>query len=347
MSQSVRIDVGSIRAEPGKVARGFLHIGETAAGPVQMPIVIINGETAGPLLCLTSGVHATEYAPIDAVMRLTNEIQPKALRGAVLAVPIVNMHMFASRSGFVSPIDGLNLNKVAPGGNGSISEILAKVLLDEVIGKAQYYVDLHAGDFGEMLLPFAGCCVTGNTETDIASESLARLFSPHLLSVARDGDSLPPFPGSLVYEAARRGIPSILAESGGNGTLEEADVHVHVEGIRNIMRFLNMIDGEPSIPRPQVRATGRAITRASRAGLLRLKVSIGDQVTQDQTVAEICDAFGRTVETVRVAKSGIAGLVWAHKAVNTGDPIVRCWYTESAPPFAVTDKFIQRSTSAG
>jgi predicted deacylase len=333
-------EIGNVRTERGQVARSFLQFGETATGPIQIPIIIIHGESDGPILCLTAGVHATEYAPIDAVLRIVNQLDPKTLRGTVIAVPVVSMHMFASRSGFVSPIDGLNLNKIAPGGDASISEILVRFLLDQVIARAQYHVDLHAGDLGEMLLAFGGYPMTQNTPLDRAGEALARLYTPELICLSQDGVNLPPFPGSIVYTATRMGVVSMLAESGGNGTMEEADTLVHISGIQNIMRYLKMIDGEPSIRGPQISATGREITRAKRAGLLRLKVKIGEKIADGQEVAEICDVFGRTVEVVRCVKGGIAGLIWAHKAVSTGDPIVRCWYTEAAAPFPETDRFM-------
>jgi uncharacterized protein len=333
VTNSQTIHLGDIAAEPGKIARGFLAVGETITGAITIPLVIINGNRPGPTLCLTAGVHATEYAPIEAVMRILNQTRPEDLKGAIIAVPIVSMHMFASRCGFVSPIDGLNLNKIAPGGDGSISELLVRFLLDEVIAKCQYHIDLHAGDLGEMLLAFAGYPLTGNASLDREGETLARLFSPCLIALSREGASIPPFPGSIVHSATRKGVISILAESGGNGTLEEADVQVHVHGVTNVMRYLGMVEGAPVIAGSQIRATGRAITRASRSGLLRLNAAIGDTIADGQQVAEICDVFGRTVEQIRVIRGGIAGLLWAHKAVNTGDPIIRCWYTEPAGPW--------------
>ncbi len=63
-----------------------------------------------------------------------------------------------------------------------------------------------------------------------------------------------------------KGVVSILAEAGGNGSLEEADIQVHVEGARNVMRYLGMIDGEPQVFGPRVVATDWHNTRASRAG---------------------------------------------------------------------------------
>lgn len=334
------IEVGPVRAERGQVAQGFLEVGQTAAGPVQLPVAIINGATEGPVLCLTAGVHATEYASIDAVMRFINALDPKDLKGAVIAVPIVNLHMFAARSPFVSPIDGVNLNKIAPGGDGSISELLARSLFDEVIVRAQYHIDLHAGDFGEMLLAFAGYSLTGNAGLDREGEALARVFTPRVFCLAPLGTTLPPSPGFVANAATRKGVVSILAEAGGNGTMEQDDVCVHLNGILNVLRYLKMIEGEPVIRGPQLLATDWHGTRATRSGLLRLKVSVGDEVSEGQEVAEICDVFGRTVEIVRAAKSGLAMLVWAHKAVNTGDPIVRCWSTQPAPSFPETDRFI-------
>ena len=173
--ESRTVKVREVTAEPGEIAQGFVEVGETITGPIRFPLVIINGEKPGPRLCLTAGVHATEYAPIEAVLRILSQRAPAHLKGAIIGVPIVSMHMFASRSGFVSPIDGLNLNKIAPGGDGSISEILVRILLDEVIAQCQYHVDLHAGDLGEMLLAFAGYPMTGAADLDRQGEALARL----------------------------------------------------------------------------------------------------------------------------------------------------------------------------
>ena len=320
------LGIRGVVAERGQRAQGFITVGETASGPIQLPLVIANGIDDGPILCLTAGVHATEYAPIDAVLRIVQSLRPETLRGAVIAVPVVNLRMFDSRTGFVSPLDGLNLNKVAPGrADGSISERLASVLLDEIIGRAGYHIDLHAGDLGEMLMPFAGYALTGKHELDEQGEALARLYSPRLISLATPEGKVPPFSDGIAYAATRRGVVSIFAESGGNGTLEDADVKVHVDGVTNVMRYLRMIDGAPTAAGPRVSGLERKVVRATRAGLLRLRVRIGDELVAGQEVAEVCNVFGEVVETVRSSGAGIAGLVWAHKVVNTGDPIVRYW----------------------
>jgi predicted deacylase len=326
-----RVGIRDITAASGERVRGWLDVGETAGGPLRLPLVIVNGREDGPRLCFTAGVHATEYAPIDAVMRLIQALDPAALRGAIIAVPVTNVRMFESRTGFVSPLDGLNLNKIAPGRrDGSISEILADVLLREVIGAAEYHIDFHAGDLGEALYPFAGYSLTGQDNLDARGEALARAFSPMLISLSTPESTIPPFAGSLNYAATRRGVVSILAEAGGNGTLEEEDVRVHVNGAMNVMRALGMIDGAAPPAGRRLTARDRVVIRAKRSGLLRLTARVGDEIRAGQELGDIRNVFGDVVERVCAPGDGIAGLIWTHKVVNTGDPILRYWIAEPA-----------------
>jgi hypothetical protein len=262
-------------------------------------------------------------------MRLIRSVKPAELRGAIIAVPVTNMRMFESRTGFNSPLDGLNLNKIAPGRpDGSISEILADVMLREVIGAAEYHIDFHAGDVGEALYPFAGYSLTGNRELDEKGEALARAFTPLLVSLSPSGSAIPPFAGSLNYSATRNGVVSILAEAGGDSTLLEEDVRVHVDGALNVMRHLDMIDGERPRNGRRLAARDRVVVRAKRAGLLRLAARIGDEIAAGDQLGEICDVFGSVVERVCAPGAGIVGLIWTHKVVSTGDPILRYWITE-------------------
>jgi predicted deacylase len=160
---------------------------------------------------------------------------------------------------------------------------------------------------------------------DEQGEMLARMYSPKLISLATPSGTIPPFADGISYAATRKGVVSIFAESGGNGTLEEVDVRVHLDGIANVMRHLRMIPGDATPPGPRLSARDRKVVRATRAGLLRLRVAIGDEIVAGQEVAEVCNVFGEVVERVQSTGAGIAGLVWAHKVVNTGDPIVRYW----------------------
>ena len=320
------VSIRDVCAAPGARAFDFLSIGETPIDLIQMPVVIINGARPGPKLCLTAGVHAAEYPAIDAVMRVASELDPSELAGTVIAVPVVNLSMFQRRSGFLSPIDGLNLNRTAPGNpNGTISERLVHTLLNDVVSMCDYHIDCHGGDVGEILWPYAGYALTGDADLDQRGEAIARLYSPHIVALYREGSTLPPTAGSVTYQATRRGVVSILAEAGSNGALDPVDAEIHRSGIYNVLRHLDMLPGEPADSETKVLAVDQFVVSAQRGGLLRLKIEIGEALTEGQEVAEICNVFGETVERIYMPRAGIARLIWSAKAVNTGDPIVKCW----------------------
>lgn len=334
--------VRDVAAERGTKQHGYLTVGETAMGPIQIPIVIVHGAKAGPTLCITAGIHAAEYPAIDAVLRTVVALDPADLSGTVIAVPVVNTPMFRARSGFLSPIDGLNLNRTFPGRpNGTISEVMAHVLLTEVVPLADFHIDCHGGDLPEILWPYAGYAMTGDSAVDERGEAMARLYSPRIVALYREGTALPPTKGSFTSEAARRGIASILAESGSAGGLDPADVQTHMHGIQNVMRFFKMLPGDPVIHGKRMMAEGQFIVDARRGGLLRLAIGIGDEIKKGQDIAEVCDVFGNVIEKIVSPADGIARLIWTHKAVNTGDPIVKCWVVEPAPPFPATNGFMR------
>lgn len=334
--------IRDIAAERGTKRRGYLTVGETPMGPIQIPLVIVHGTKAGPTLCLTAGVHAAEYPAIDAVLRTVAGLDPAVLSGTLVAVPVVNAAMFRARSAFTSPIDGLNLNRTFPGKpDGSISEVIAHVLLNEVAALADFHIDCHGGDVPEILWPYSGYFMAGNPAADDRGEAMARLYSPRIVALYREGTALPPTKGSFTTEAARRGIPSILAESGSAGGLDPVDVQTHMRGITNVMRFFKMLPGEPVVPGRRMMAAGQFVVDARRGGLLRLTIGIGDEIKKGQEVAEVCDVFGDVVEKIVSPADGIARLIWTHKAVNTGDPVVKCWRVEPAPPHPATDRFVR------
>ena len=335
------IRIRDIVVERGAQRRGFLEVGETGSSPIEMPVVVVHGARSGPTLCLTGGVHATEYPGQTAVRELTRQLDPAAMAGTVIAIPVVNIPMFVARSAFVSPIDGLNLNRVAPGRpDGTITELIAHTLFSEVLSLATHHIDCHGGDLTEILWPYAAYRMTGKPEQDATGEAMARCYSPRIVSLFREGTPLIPL-GTVTTEAAKRGIASILGECGSAGGLDPADVRTHVHGITNVMRFLGMLPGEPVVPANQLVGTSQFVVQARRGGLLRLSVGIGETVSEGQTLGEIWDLFGDVVETLRAPARGIVRIIWTHKVVNSGDAVLKCWVTEPAPPFAPTDRFVR------
>ena len=99
---------------------------DEAGTETSFPFYVIAGEKDGPVLCITSGVHGTEYPGIGANLTLYHEIEPSQLSGTIIGVPQCNFASFQAKVPFVNPLDGKNLNDTFPGdAAGTITERLA------------------------------------------------------------------------------------------------------------------------------------------------------------------------------------------------------------------------------
>src|SRR4029453_7374320 len=161
--------VGSLTAEPGTLASGYCQVridGELLA----LPVVIVHGQHAGPVLAVTAGIHGGEYVAMVAVRDFVFGLDPGTMRGTVVAALQSSPLSFSARSSFNNPMDGRNLNRSFPGSaNGGATEQLAAWLWANIIARADLYVDCHSGDLPEVLEPFAG---VWHLDADAGSASL-------------------------------------------------------------------------------------------------------------------------------------------------------------------------------
>src|SRR5262245_7505998 len=88
--------VGTAAAARGTRAAGVIHVLPGSDAGYDIPVVVIHGKNAGPVLAVVSGSHGTEYASILAVQGLMNTtaIDEAKLSGTVILVPLVNVASF-------------------------------------------------------------------------------------------------------------------------------------------------------------------------------------------------------------------------------------------------------------
>src|SRR5262245_38630281 len=82
--------------------------------PVELPLVIISGERAGPKVALVAGVHGDELEGQFALQSLAEELQPAKLAGNLLLVLCANP-LAAAQGQRRTPHDNIDLNRVFPG----------------------------------------------------------------------------------------------------------------------------------------------------------------------------------------------------------------------------------------
>jgi uncharacterized protein len=93
----VPIRIGGHKVPKGAQENVLLKISEhyTHQG-VYIPVTVIRGAKSGPRLYLTAAIHGDEVNGVQIVREVIDHVDPKDLRGTIVAVPVVN------RFGFVS-----------------------------------------------------------------------------------------------------------------------------------------------------------------------------------------------------------------------------------------------------
>lgn len=271
------------------------HNGDT----IRVPVTETRGSD-GPTLAIVGGVHGAEYAGIEAVRRISAELDPAALHGRVLTVPCLNVPAFYGFAAHVNPVDGENPARAFPGSaSGSYTERMVHLVWSELLVGADYIIDVHGGDLEEELVDYSQINLNGDPAHDTAAEKLARALDMPFFVLR----AAPPEPvtseGTICQIASAHGIPAVLAEAGSHADLDEESVEAHLHGMRNVLRHLKMISGEPQIYHPEPLVMhGFAGVAAPVDGAWYPRVSKGDVLTKGEAVGEMRDFFGVPVATV-------------------------------------------------
>ncbi|WP_299674933.1 M14 family metallopeptidase [uncultured Tenacibaculum sp.] len=295
-----------------------------------IPITVFCGIEKGPTLGVTAGVHGYEYPPIMAGQRLIKSINPKRLKGVVILVQIANVGSFSNRSPFVNALDKKNLNRTFPGNsNGTVTEKIADFITNSIISKSDFFLDVHAGDASEDLMPYAA--YYSNTTMPSASSKGRKmaeaLLFDHIVIFKTDGkDYLKKNKPSLYCsaEAFKRNIPSVDIECGRLGMVENEAVLKIEKGILNMLIHLNMkISLEKAIQKnAYLFIENRTYQSSAFDGIYYPFKKSGDYITKGMKIGEITDYFGNTLETVYAKADGIILLTIGTPPIKKGETLL-------------------------
>lgn len=283
------------------------------------------GSETGPHLLITGGVHGDEYEPMAAIRELIRRFESSIDElqcGRVTLIPVVNEAAFLRGSRTAD--DGLDLARVCPGRrDGSITERIA-VALSEQIQAADLYIDLHTGGVEFDVTPLAGYTLHPNAEILDQQRQMAQAFNLPLIwgtSAELDGRSL-----SVARDA---GVPAIYAEFRGPGPLDTAGVEAYVDGCRNLMTWLNMLDRP--MPASHVRrvvedprpASGhmQVCNPSPITGFFEPAVGLESAVEPGDLLGTISDPIGNVIREVLATQSGTVITLRAVNRVLEGESV--------------------------
>jgi len=110
--------------------------------------------------------------------------------------------------------------------------------------------------------------------------------------------------------AAEKGIPSILAEAGGVGQMQEDQVELLVNGVRKVMQHLKMLEEDREQKTEDRKAKSKVLTKfewlyTKHAGMWYPKVAAGDEVKKGEEIGRVGDLFGDVLEKIISPVDGI------------------------------------------
>jgi uncharacterized protein len=291
-----------------------------ALADLDTPALDIKGTADGPRLTVIAGVHGGEYASMAALRTWARRLADTELRGRVLAVPVLNLPSFWTRTPFVVPDDGKNLNRCFPGNpSGTLAERLASDAFTKIIEGSDALIDMHAGDMVEALQPFA---LYDAGPAEARARDMATAYGLGYVIRQEPGPDRA-VAGTTSAAAAEIGIPAIIAEAGGCGLVERPAVEAHVRGLDRVLTLLGMTDGpagpeaEQEEPAPTVYLKRFVWLRCRDEGWWEPSAWVGDAVTAGQVIGTVSSIDGtQTLQTITAPADGVLMFITSSPAVR-------------------------------
>ncbi|MFK8025019.1 MAG: succinylglutamate desuccinylase/aspartoacylase family protein [Ilumatobacter sp.] len=311
-SRRAAFRLGDLEVAAGRDGTGELPVARLVTGNMMsIPLRVVHGTEDGPTIWLSAAVHGDEIGGVEIIRRTLASLNPKKLRGTVIAVPIVNVHGFVNGDRYFP--DRRALNRSFPGSpNGSLASRVANLFMREIVDRCDVGIDLHTGSDHRTNLPQIRADLD-----DASTRELATAFGAPLMLHAKLRD------GSLRAAATTTGATVLLFEGGEAWRFDPAALSVGTAGISRVLHRLDMIDGPIGLAdREPLESRSSSWVRTRRSGIAILSVDLGQHVDKGRPLATIYDSVGRRLAVANAPNDGVVIGHIQQPLVNQGDAIV-------------------------
>lgn len=317
-----RFTVGTASAARGQTATGVISVPAGADAGYDIPVAVVNGAKPGKVLALAAGSHGTEYASIIALERLIGLLDPAAISGTVIIVPLINVTSFQRIVPHLNPVDGKNMNRFFPGSaQGTQTERASLALTREVIEKSDHVIDMHGGDIDEDLRPYSYWTKTGSAAQDSISRDMVLAFGLDHIIISADRPKDPAASRYLENTASTRGKPSLTVEAGRAGTVEPEAVQALIDGTLGVMAYLHMQDRPVRFVERPVWLDPTVTVASDASGIFYPLVHRGTYVAEGMKLGYVTDYVGKTVWEARAPAAGVVTYVRAVPSMTKGETV--------------------------
>ena len=319
--------IAGLAVPPETRARATVELTELPDGTlVRLPVALVHGARPGPTFYLGAAIHGDEANGIAIATRVLASVNPTALSGRLICVPVQNPlafqvdHRVPVGLYLKTPLDQAPMDPwtTFPGDPaGTITERLSHALFSLMQG-ADAAIDVHTPTRGGRYVPITILphpSLPGFAKAD----ALGQAFGSGWIMATDQGMYVRD--GILCVEATRAGIPCFTFEIGEGGRVEDDATEIGARCVLNAMQHLGMLPAAPESRTPSIRMSAFLGLRASRGGLLTTDVALGVRVTKGATLARIHDVYGDLVETISAPRDGYFVRSTTFAAVAAGERV--------------------------
>jgi len=273
--------------------------------------------------------HGDEYSGMEISNRVFDGLNPSEFRGSLISIPVSNPLAFNVAERASPPpmgYENLNMNRVWPGDrNGLMMERIAATVWDEVIKGSDLVVDLHEGGRAFMAR-YIHARGTPETEKLVGEQNkkLYRLFGQGV-PVLGGVNTHPSMMGSLSIQAGLVGIPTLSPELGGGGRLWDDLVSTGVQGVKNVLIGMGMMNEKPiDSDSKQLVSDGSSWPKTEHGGVMYNRIELGTVVEKGTLLGVLKDTAGRVLEECKAPYKSVIFDTRYQPTIYPGDWTYHC-----------------------
>jgi hypothetical protein len=187
---------------------------------------------------------------------------------------------------------------------------MASKLFEEIVSRCDYGIDLHTAAVRRTNYP--------NVRGDMTLSEVRRLAESFGSEIIVNGKGPK---GAFRREASKAGCPTIIMEGGEVWKVEPGIVESATRGIKNVLRGLDMLDGEAERPKYQVVVERSKWIRAEKGGFLQFHVSPGDIIEKGQPLATNTTLLGHERSMLHAPFDAAVIGMTTLPAISPGEPV--------------------------
>jgi hypothetical protein len=288
-------DLDIERFPPGTITRVQIElVGDGLATDILVPVLVARGHRKGPVFGITAAVHGNELNGIQVIHSLFQRMDLHALRGSVvgaLAINVPGLHFHQREF-----IDGHDLNHIFPGSpNGNVAQVYAHRVVQRIIKKFDYLVDLHTASFGRINSLYVRADMTHPK-----CARMAYLQRPQIIV------HNPPSDRTLRGTAMDLGIPAITVEIGDPQRFQPNYIRSSRVGLRSVLADARMLPRRAVAPAEEpVICEHSYWLYTDRGGLLDVLPKPTQMVERGEVVARLRNGHGDIIREYCTPEDGV------------------------------------------